>query len=277
MMDDSMDFKGHNPSRQLLREFVELKLQQADRESLEALNTQYISKVSALEVMICELAAQIESKDKEIERIQQTAGRASSPHTKPQMSIKEIEARIEQLEKENVKMRPLLKQKAEADRLRLEIEHTSRLKSAYEERCREASMRLVDVDDSLMHDEHQQATDLKRKVEILKHANQDLQQEISKVQDQISELETDRDYFRSDVIPALESSASMHAIKAGQSKQTREQPIVSLLPEKGRSRGYNGQLYEIKQTPTRKDVSGELDSSDDRFAEAFPDENEYDS
>jgi chromosome segregation ATPase len=192
------------------------------------------------------------------------------------MSIKEIEARIEQLEKENVKMRPLLKQKAEADRLRLEIEHTSRLKSAYEERCREASMRLVDVDDSLMHDEHQQATDLKRKVEILKHANQDLQQEISKTQDKIKQIETERDYFRSDVIPALESAASMHAIKAGQSKQTREQPIVSLRPEKGTSRGYNGQLYESRKTPTMKDVIGELDSSDDRFAEAFPDENELD-
>lgn len=280
MIDESLEFKTLNPSRQLLREYVELKLQQADRDSLKALNAQYISKVSALEVLICELTTQIEVKDKEIERIKhlQTHGRPLEPAIKPQISIRELEEKIEKLERENAKMRPLLKLKAEADRLRLEIEHTSRLKSAYEERCREASMRLVDVDDSMIHDEHQQASDLKRKVEILRHANQDLNQEILKTQDKIKQIENERDYYRTDVIPMLESSATLHAMLADQSKQARESPVVNLMPERKQlGTVFKGSSFfdsKLKQTPTMRDVIGELDSSDERFAESFPDENE---
>ena len=164
-------------------------------------------RLSNLEARIRECSAMLRAKERELDlarAIQRMPGARADV-----AQMQEMQGKFTSLEEENRRLKALIPLKAEADRLRRELEQASTLKSAYEERYNEIAVRLAGLDQSddssVMIDDSEKRSDLVKKVELFKHANADLVTHIAETAAALEAIQKERDSLRDELIPQLQT------------------------------------------------------------------------
>lgn len=222
---------------------TESSLLLCDREALPFSGQSSHLRLSHLEARIRECSAMLRAKERELELARAIQ---RMPGVRADVSqMQEMQGKFTRLEDENRRLKALIPLKAEADRLRRDLDQANTLKSAYEERYNEVAVRLAGLDQSddssVLIDDSEKRSDLAKKVELFKHANADLVTHIAETATALEVIQRERDSLRDNLIPQLQAAmrelenrgVSLESeLSARQSKETSPKlcPEVGLKP-----------------------------------------------
>ena len=221
---------------------TESSLLLCDREALPFSGQSSHLRLSHLEARIRECSAMLRAKERELELARAIQ---RMPGVRADISqMQEMQGKFARLEDENRRLKALMPLKAEADRLRRELDQANTLKSAYEERYNEVAVRLAGLDQSedssVLIDDSEKRSDLAKKVELFKHANADLVTHIAETAAALEAIQKERDSLRDDLIPQLQVTMreledrglglETELTTARQSKEHSPKPSTEVMP-----------------------------------------------